>query len=227
MQRIERLLKITHLLSSKKVTTARQLAASLCVSERTIYRDIQTLTLSNVPILGEPGLGYQLMKGYQVPPIMFNQQELSALLLGARFIEASADSGLVKAASEAIKKIGKVIPDHLQKELKRNELFALDFRITTQERKNMQLVRESIYQRKYIKLYYTDEKQCGTERLIRPLGLFYWGKIWTMVAWCELREDFRQFRVDRIQKVKALSQRYEEEKEKSLTHYLKNCCNES
>ncbi|WP_395373574.1 helix-turn-helix transcriptional regulator [Marinicella sp. W31] len=225
MRRADRLFKITQLLSSDKVVTAKQLAASLEVSERTIYRDIQDLMLADVPILSEAGMGYQLMKGYRMPPLMFTSEELSALMLGARFIQASGDRGLGDAATAVIEKIGKVIPDRLQKELQKQELFALDFRITDEERMHMQQVRESIQRRNCILIQYEDQNQQPTERSIRPLGLFFWGQVWTAVAWCELRHDFRQFRIDRIRSLTISNRTFEHEEDKSITHYLNdyNC----
>ena len=220
MRRADRLFKITQLLSSDKVVTARQLATSLQVSERTIYRDIQDLMLADVPILSEAGMGYQLMKGYRMPPLMFNSEELSALMLGARFIQASGDRGLGDAATAAIEKIGKVIPERLQTELQRQELFALDFRITDEERMHMQQVRESIQGRRCLLIQYEDQNQRSTERTIRPLGLFFWGQVWTAVAWCELRNGFRQFRIDRIRTVKITDRTFEHEEDKSITQYL-------
>lgn len=220
MRRADRLFKITQLLSSEKVVTAQQLASSLQVSERTIYRDIQDLMLADVPILSEAGVGYQLMKGYRMPPLMFTSEELSALLLGARFIQASGDRGLGDAATAAIEKIGKVIPERLQTELQRQELFALDFRITDEERMHMQQVRESILRKRCVLIKYQDQHDSETERCIRPLGLFFWGQVWTAVAWCELRNDFRQFRIDRIHTLTITNRTFQEEEEKSLKHYL-------
>ena len=220
MRRADRLFKITQLLSSEKVVTAQQLAATLEVSERTIYRDIQDLMLADVPILSEAGIGYQLMKGYRMPPLMFTSEELSALLLGARFIQASGDKGLGDAATAAIEKIGKVIPDRLQTELQRQQLFAMDFRITDQERTHMQHVRESIQKKRCVLIDYADQHQQQTDRCIRPLGLFFWGQVWTAVAWCELRNDFRQFRIDRIRSLTITDRKFEDEEEKSLKFYL-------
>jgi len=208
------------LLNSKKVITAKKLAEKLAVAERTIYRDIQDLMLSDVPIISETGVGYRLMEGYRIPPLMFNADEITALLMGAKFIQASADSALADAAQEAINKISRVIPQQLGEVIQKENFYALDFGNGKQTKESFYQIRTAINQLKILSIKYQDEQRQKTQRKIRPLGLFYWGKVWTVVAWCELRNDFRQFRIDRINHIEYSGRKFEPEANKQLTDYL-------
>ncbi|MCF6300602.1 MAG: YafY family transcriptional regulator [Proteobacteria bacterium] len=207
-------------MSCKKVITAKKLAEKLAVAERTIYRDIQDLMLSDVPIISETGIGYRLMEGYRIPPLMFSADEVTALLMGAKFVQASADSALAHAAQEAINKISRVIPQQLNKVIQKEDFYALDFRNGEQTKESFYQIRTAINQLKILSIKYQDEKLLKTQRQIRPLGIFYWGKVWTVVAWCELRNDFRQFRIDRIQHIEYRGKKFNPEANKQLTDYL-------
>ena len=143
MRRADRLFQIIQLLSHDKVVTAHYLAETLEVSERTIYRDVQDLSLSGVPITGEAGIGYRLMKGFHLPPLMFNEEELAALLLGARMVQAWTDKGLAHAAGHAMRKIETVIPERLKPELARGDLMVPDFATSTEVAENLALLRSA------------------------------------------------------------------------------------
>ncbi|VAX06882.1 Transcriptional regulator, DeoR family [hydrothermal vent metagenome] len=208
MRRADRLFQIIQLLSYERVTTARQLAEELEVSERTIYRDIQDLSFSGVPIEGEAGVGYRLMKGFHLPPLMFTEEELSALLLGARMVQAWADKGLAKAANQAMRKIEIVIPERLKPELAREEIMVPDFNASTEVAKHLTLLRGAIKQTHKVQYDYTREDGQHSRRIVHPLGLFYWGRVWTLVAWCELRDAFRHFRLDRMQNLRVLNAKF-------------------
>jgi len=225
VRRADRLFQIVGLLSHSKVTTARFLAEELEVSERTIYRDIQDLSLSGVPIEGEAGVGYRLMKGFHLPPLMFSEDELAALMLGARMVQAWTDKGLARAANQALRKIEAVVPEQLKPELDRQEIFVPDFNISSGALEHMALLRSAIKQQIKVGYDYTREDGQHSIRIVRPLGLFYWGRVWTLVAWCELREAFRNFRLDRMDNINLLNERFETSKGKSLSDYLDSeCC---
>jgi len=209
MRRADRLFKLIQNLHHERVVTAKSLAEELEVSERTIYRDIQDLSLSGVPITGEAGLGYRLLRGFQLPPLMFNEEELEAILLGARMVRAWTDKGLAKAAHSALQKIEHVIPEKLKPELDKQEMIVPDFPMYGMAGEQMQIVRQAIREQYKIRFDYIREDGQGSSRVVHPLGLFYWGKIWTLVGWCELRDAFRHFRLDRIQQVERTDQRYE------------------
>ena len=224
MRRADRLFQIIQQLHHQRATTARDLAEVLEVSERTIYRDMQDLSLSGVPIAGEAGVGYRLLPGFHMPPLMFNAEELAALLLGARMVQVWTDKSLARAAQQAISKIEKVIPEHLKPELVREEMLVPDFSISPEVAAHLALLRSAI-QRQY-KVAYDYIRQDGehSSRIAHPLGLFYWGKVWTLVAWCELRQAFRHFRLDRIQRMEILSQPFQSVPGRTLRDFLATVC---
>lgn len=199
MRRADRLFQIIQNLHHERVVTAQFLADELEVSPRTIYRDIQDLSLSGVPITGETGQGYRLMRGFQLPPLMFSEEELEALLLGARMVRAWTDKGLAHAANQALQKIEHVIPDKLKPTLERQEIVVPDFPMEGQASEQLMLIRRAIRKQEKICFHYVREDKEESTRTVHPLGLFYWGKVWTVVGWCELRDAFRHFRLDRMQ----------------------------
>ncbi len=222
MHRAERLFQLTTLLRNRRtVLTARQLSEHLRVSERTIYRDIQSLTLSGVPIEGEAGVGYRLSHRYQLPPLMFDREEVEALLLGARMVSAWGDADMAIHANQAIQKILAVLPDHL-----RHSDETLPFLVPNLEEvqkyytAHSQPMREAIRLRKCVTINYVRADDEHSARTIEPLGLIFWGKVWTLVAWCQLRDDYRTFRLDRIQSVIITEQHFETHDHKSLKHCL-------
>lgn len=223
MRRADRLFQIIQGLHHDRVVTARHLAQTLQVSERTIYRDIQDLSLSGVPITGEAGLGYRLMKGFHLSPLMFNEEELAALLLGARMVQTWTDQGLAKAAQQAMAKIEHVIPDHLKPELERQEIMVPGFSANNAVAEEMETLRGAIKQLCKVHFDYQREDGQKSTRTVHPLGLFYWGRVWTLVAWCELRDGFRHFRLDRMSNVAKLEDRYEVLQGRTLQDFLAQC----
>ena len=199
MRRADRLYRLTDLLRGGRVITARRLAERLEVSERTIYRDIADLIASGVPVEGEAGVGYVMRPGFDLPPLMFDRNEIAALVTGARLVEAWGGVALARAASEALAKISAVVPADFARAADRTAIQA--FRMTDLDaaaRERLDLLDTAIRHQTRLKLSYTDGAGSETERRIRPLGLVFWGKVWTLIAWCEFRDDFRMFRVDRI-----------------------------
>ena len=223
MRRADRLFQIIQGLHHDRVVTAKHLAQTLQVSERTIYRDIQDLSLSGVPITGEAGLGYRLMKGFHLSPLMFNEEELAALLLGARMVQTWTDQGLAKAAQQAMAKIEHVIPDHLKPELERQELLVPGFSFSLTVAEELEALRGAIKQQHKVHFDYQREDGEKSVRTVHPLGLFYWGKVWTLVAWCELRDGFRHFRLDRMSNVDQLQERYPLVPGRTLQDFLAQC----
>lgn len=221
MRRADRLFEIIQYLRGRRITTAAWLAQTLEVSERTIYRDIADLIVSGVPIDGEAGVGYILRKSYDLPPLMFTQDELSALMLGARLVQSWADPQLVKAARQAISKVESALPHHLQQELHDTPLFAPLTRIGTDVAERLTQLRAAIGQRHKVHIHYLSLQQEQSQRLIWPLGLFFWGQVWTLVAWCELREQHRSFRVDRIEQLQNLQQAFTHQRHTELQSYLR------
>jgi predicted DNA-binding transcriptional regulator YafY len=169
------------------------------VSERTIYRDIADLMASGVPIQGEAGVGYVMRPGFDIPPLMFTRAEITALVAGARLMQAWGGAAMARAATEALGKIAAVVPVEIARVAESTAIHAFrmpDLDGVTRER--LDLLDSAIRDVLRLELRYRDEAGVETQRTVRPLGLVYWGKVWTLVAWCELRHDFRMFRVDRI-----------------------------
>ncbi len=198
MRRADRLFQIVSLLRRRKFVTAAWLAQRLEVSERTIYRDVSDLARSGVPIEGEAGVGYRLGKDFDLPPLMFNVEEIQALVLGARMVESWADESLRQAAKSVLDKVEAVLPPGSRAKVHDTALFSLGLRMSDETRTMLGSIRKAIDERRKLRLEYRDSGEKASERIVRPLGLYFWGATWTLGAWCDLREDFRNFRVDRI-----------------------------
>lgn len=220
MRRADRLFQIVQRLRRKKVTRARELAEALGVSERTIYRDVQDLVLSGVPVQGEAGVGYALPRGFDVPPLMFTEEEIEALVLGARIAHAWADRKLARAAEEALQKIETVLPPRLKSRLAESALMAPDFHLNPRFRNGLEDLRHAIRQQRKARFRYLDKAQAGSERTVHPLGLAYWGQTWTLTAWCELRQGFRSFRLDRIEGLDITSEKFQQVPGQTLADFL-------
>lgn len=207
MRRADRLFQLVQLLRRRRTVTAAELARGLEVSERTVYRDVQDLSLSGVPIEGEAGVGYRLKPGFDLPPLMFTAEELQALRLGARIVEGWADDALAHAATSALGRIESVLPAKLRDESNRQFLFAPSFAITRESKAWMRELRAAMRDRHKVTIAYRKPDDASeSTRTIEPLGLFFWGKTWTLGAWCELRQDFRTFRLDRITALTILTE---------------------
>lgn len=220
MRRADRLFRITQELHTDRYITARALAALLEVSERTIYRDIDDLSASGVPIEATAGAGYRLCKGFRLPPLMFDDEELAALLLGMRMVQAWSDRGLAAAAARALRKVDGVLPERLRPALVSEDLLVPDFSVPEAVREHMAALRRAIVERRKVEVTYRREDGTPSQRLLWPLGLFYWGRTWTLAAWCELRQDFRHFRLDRIQSLQASGVRFSSMAGRSLQDFL-------
>ncbi|MBI3432042.1 MAG: YafY family transcriptional regulator [Hydrogenophilales bacterium] len=208
MRRADRLFQIVLLLGRGRVVTARQMATELEVSERTVYRDITDLMAAGTPIDGEAGVGYRLRPGYQVPPLMFDGEELEALALGASMVRAWADAELARAAERVLAKVDAVLPDRLRGRWDKETLLAPDFFIPPQTVTGMPQLRKAIDERLMVHMAYAREDGTPSERVVWPLGLVFWGTKWTLAAWCELRGDFRTFRLDRIDVLELLPSQF-------------------
>lgn len=223
MRRADRLFSLLMYLRRPRAVTARELARKLEVSERTVYRDIRDLSISGVPVTGEAGVGYRLRPGFETPPLMFNKVELSALRLGARMVQSWADPELAKAAAAALAKIECALPEQDNRDAPNEQvpIIVPDFFIPSAPKQHLRVAREALESRRKLKLSYTDVRGESSERTVRPLGLAYWGRTWTLAAWCELREDYRDFRVDRIASASLTEEPIPNDEAVSLTDYLR------
>jgi predicted DNA-binding transcriptional regulator YafY len=220
MRRADRLFQIVQLLRRERAVTASQIAAELEVSERTVYRDVQDLVVNGVPIQGEAGVGYALPASFDLPPLMFDAEEIQALVLGARMVRSWTDARLAAAAKSALAKIEHVLPPRLASRAAKNRLFVPDFHVPKETLAVMSSIRGALEDQRVMRIEYEDERGAVSERCVRPLALSFWGRSWTLTAWCELREDFRTFRVDRIRAADVLARRFEEEPGRSLEDFF-------
>ena len=221
MRRADRLFEIVHHLRGRRLTTAAQLAEWLEVSDRTVYRDIADLLASGIPIEGEAGVGYRLQPNFELPPLMFTHNEVDALVAGARLIESWGGASLAAGARSAIAKISAVLPPDKRMTLEATPVHAPNFFINERMSQYMDDLRRAVNESRYVELHYTDIDAKESIRRVRPIGLFYWGDRWTLGAWCELRNDFRNFRLDRIATLVRVDECFKDEAGKRLNDYLK------
>lgn len=221
MRRSERLGEIVEIVRDGRLHLARDLAEALEVSERTIYRDIGTLIASGVPIEGERGVGYLLREPIVLPPLALSLSELEALSLGMSIVQEVADSELQGAARTLHEKIASHAPN------RRKTPDSWGFGLYEFERvrgglEHMPLLRRAIRDRLKIRLTYLSLSDKPSERVIRPLQTDYWGRVWTCSAWCELRQGFRAFRIDRMTGCDVTGEVFAAEPGKTIEDYLRH-----
>lgn len=221
MRRADRLFQIVQLIRGRRFTTAAFLAARLEVSERTVYRDVADLQYQGVPIEGEAGVGYRMGVGYTLPPLMFTQGEAEALVAAARLAQSWVDAALAADVETALGKILSVLPPAARAAAESLALYAPPLALDDATRARLQTLREAVAARRKLRFAYRDTGGAASSRTVRPLGSFYWGKVWTLAAWCELRRDFRSFRVDRIDDLEVLQERFRDEPGRTLADMLR------
>ena len=220
MRKIDRLFEIIQLLRGQRLRTAEFISEKLGVSVRTVYRDIQALMASGVPIEGERGIGYVVRQPIELPPLHFSPLELQAIQLGINIVKAVADEEVTAAAREVELKIRDVLPD-ASRATNHPPLAHIYFESDPKTLQYLPTLRQSLEKKQVVELRYRNETGKVTSRQIWPLGLEYWGKCWTLTAWCELRTDFRVFRLDRITTCEQLERQFPAEKGKTYQDYLK------
>jgi len=222
MRRADRLFRIVEFLKARKqAVTGEVLADELEVSVRTIYRDIADLSGSGVPIIGEAGVGYLLDKHYVLRPLMFDVDELDALMLGVQMVESWGDKELVKSARKAIDKISTMLPDKLKQEMMGGVIFSMPSKEKIPINIDFSGLRKAIRARHFVAFSYVAEDKKPSERRIRPLCLSFFGPVWLVTGWCELRQDFRNFRLDRMDNLQITGDVFSEEKGKRLRDFMK------
>jgi predicted DNA-binding transcriptional regulator YafY len=220
MSRADRLFRLVDELRRHRFRTAAQLAETFEVSERTIYRDVVNLSSSGVPISGEAGVGYRLDPTYRLPPLMFDTSEVEALVTGMRMVESFCDDELGQQAKSVLSKVSAVLPLASKEQLSTTALFSLAFGSRRAAARSTGRLREAINRRQKLHFDYEDEAGRPTRRTVRPLGLYFWGSAWTLAAYCELREDFRNFRTDRISKLTVSKLTFEHVSPCTLADYV-------
>jgi predicted DNA-binding transcriptional regulator YafY len=209
MNRTTRLFKLMDALRGhRRPVTAARLAEDLSVSVRTVYRDIQTLMDLGAPLEGEAGMGYLLRAGFFLPPLMFGEDELEALVLGARWVRGQGDPALAAAADSALAKIATASPKDLRDRIADTGLWAPQWPQPAEERSGLRTIREALRMEHKLSITYVDEKGVTTERIVWPIGLAFFEGKRLLAAWCELRQGFRHFRSDRISTLSNTGARY-------------------
>ncbi len=209
MSRSARLLDLLELLRGRRfAVTAEALAGEMDVSVRTIYRDIATLQAQGAPIEGEAGIGYVLKPGFTLPPLMFSVDELEALVLGVSWVADRADANLAAAARRLVSKVGAVLPPALRRELEATTLLAGPSTQLPVDPGVALALRQAVRSQHKVRLVYRDGQDSTSERVVWPFGLGYFDSVLMLMAWCELRGDFRHFRADRMAAAVPLAERY-------------------
>ena len=221
MRRADRLFQTVQLIRGRRLTTAKWLAQRLEVSERTVYRDVSDLQYQGVPIEGEAGVGYRLGQGFELPPLIFTQQEAQALVVMTRLAQQWLDPALARASESALSRVLSVLPADQRHAAQHTPVYSPPWGLTTEQQPHLQLWREATQDALKLGLIYADAQGHSTERTVCPLGSFFWGAVWTLVAWCEKRQDFRSFRLDRIQSMKCLSETFRLADGQRLIDYLR------
>ncbi|HEX3140609.1 MAG TPA: YafY family protein [Rhizobacter sp.] len=216
MRRADRLFQIVQLIRGRRLSTAQFLAQRLEVSERTIYRDIAELMVQGVPIEGEAGVGYRMRSGFDLPPLMFTHEEAQALVAAVRIAQPRLDAALAAQAENALSKILAVLPVAARAAAESLAVYAPAIEFDPGTRSRLEPLRLAAEGRRKVTLHYRDLKDSDSQRTVRPLGCFYWGAVWTLAAWCEAREGFRNFRIDRIQQLHVLDETFRDEPGKTL-----------
>ncbi len=219
MRRTDRLFDIIQILRDGKLHRAQDIADRLEVSVRTIYRDMDTLVASGVPVEGERGVGYMVREQITLPPLNLTTAELEALNLGMAIVAEAADPDLKAAAESLAEKIDAVLPTQVVAEADTWKFAVYPFADAARGLAHMAPLRAAIKTRQKLQLSYRRIDGALTERTIRPLHMEYWGRVWTLTAWCELRNDFRVFRIDLIETVTPLPELFTDEPGKRLCDF--------
>lgn len=210
MSRAQRLLDLIQILRRHRYPVSGQyLADEFDISLRTLYRDIATLQTQGAPIEGEAGVGYVLRPGFMLPPLMFSEEEIEALVLGSRWVARRTDKKLAIAATNVLAKIAAVIPEDLKHQLEYSGLLIGPSKtLIERDDEKEALIRLAIRQEHKLQMTYTDFHGESSQRIIWPLALGFFEEVHVVAAWCELRSDFRHFRTDRITILAPLEVRY-------------------
>ena len=220
MRRADRLLRVIQLLRRhRRPITGQSMAEELEISLRTLYRDIADLVTDGVPIRGEAGVGYVLGEGYDLPPLMFKTDELEAVMLGLRWVQRRGDPDLARAAADTAAKIGTVLPAHLKPFLYDSPLIAAPTYSVSKDNIDVAALRKAIRDQHKVSITYRTEDGTETRRTIWPIGISYYDANRIIIAWCELRIDFRSFRTDRVMDMEVLKDKYVERRKSLLSKW--------
>lgn len=221
MRRADRLFQIVQHLRARRLTTAAQLADLLSVSERTVYRDIRDLSLSGIPVQGEAGVGYRLDRSFELTALMFTPDEVDAVVVGLRMAQAFAGNRLRDASVTALDKVILALPKHRRAEVERSQIYAPPVHADREVDPMREMLNSAINEHAVLQIAYADDSGKKTTRCVQPLALHFWGSVWTLAAWCRLRVDFRNFRLDRISACTRTGGSFTDEPGKTLSDFLR------
>lgn len=223
MKKAERMFQLYTVLRARRTAiTAEAIAQLMEVSVRTVYRDIAALQLSGIHIDGEPGVGYLLRPGNELPPLMFDAEEVLALMVGVRMVRAFTDPELAGAAANAERKIASILPPGLKQRAAQQPYRIPILARDDKQREIHGQLRHACEAQHKIKIVYVSEEQQQSERVLWPLGVIGWSGRWTLLAWCELRQGYRSFRFDRVLSLTSLEEPFEKDAQLSLQEYLRS-----
>ena len=223
MNRIDRLVAILIYMEGRRVTRAEDIADEFATSIRTVYRDIAALAEAGVPIVGEAGVGYSIMRGYHLPPVHFTTEEATALVTAGMLMDRFADSSLMSSMASALGKIRAVLPPDRQDHVARLER-RMSLRSTRQPNQpaNLFLIQKALADRTVLRISYRGSGAAEPlRREVEPLGLTYYGDRWHLIAWCRVRQDYRDFRTDRIQAIGSSAEQFGPHEDFSLNDFLR------
>lgn len=229
MNRTDRLVAMVLHLQGRRVVRAEELAEHFEVNIRTVYRDISALAEAGVPICGEAGVGYTLMKGYQLPPVMFTAEEAMALFVGGELVKQFTDASLQAPMVSALDKLRAVLPkdrqDHIEKLTQRTIVLGQSMQRTSPEAAGQRWllpVQQGVVLRRVLRMSYRGrEREEDVQRDVEPLGIVYYGGAWYMVGWCRLRQDYRHFRIDRIRRLELSPMVFAPREDFSLAEHMR------
>ncbi len=222
MRRADRLFRLVQLLRGRRLSTAAWLAEKLEVSARTVYRDVADLQAQGVPIDGEAGVGYRLVGGFDLPPLMFTTLEAQALVAAVRLAQSRLDRELAVAAEDALLKIIGVLPPAARAAAESLPLYAAPWAADPASAERLGRLRDAASTRRRIRFDYEDAQGAATSRVARPLACYHWQSVWTLAAWCEHRTDFRSFRLDRMHTLDVLDDVFRDEPGRTLPDFLRH-----
>ena len=223
MNRIDRLVAILIYMQGRRVTRAEDIADEFATSIRTVYRDIAALAEAGVPIVGEAGVGYSILRGYHLPPVHFTTAEATALVTAGMLMDRFADSSLMSSMDSALAKIRAVLPpDHQDHVARLERSMSLPSTVRQSQSANLFIIQKALADRTVLRISYRGAGAAeASRRDIEPLGLTHYADRWHLIAWCRARQDYRDFRTDRIQAVSSTSERFRPHESFSLRDFLK------
>lgn len=225
MNRTDRLVAMVMFLQGRRVVKADELAAHFEVNVRTVYRDVSALSEAGVPVVGEAGVGYSLVKGYHLPPVMFTADEAMALFVGGEMVKKFSDASMSEPMESALLKIRSVLPRERQDDLERLNraiaIFGGGKLPSGLDQRTLLPIQQAIVSRRVLRMTYRGrDRVAPTTREVEPLGVTLHSAAWYLVAWCRLRKDFRYFKLERLRTLEVLAERFEARPDFSLREYL-------